>query len=185
MLGSLCWVHDYCYVALHDYVLRHPLTAIFVWPLHDLSCIYSVLFGAICYTDTFHTLCSVRLGRALATSWTSILQGPQSAIMGLLNTASSSRIQRPKSPPWRPQQPGCLRNALLCTSYRILHDLGYHVIKCRVKDLHHSKPPVPSAWCSQAGENCRKALVVPQEKSISNLAHAIAANAILILMSTI
>src|SRR5258706_10173593 len=46
-----------------------------------------------------------------------------------------------------------------CTFHRVLHDLGYHVIKYRVKDLQHSKPPVPSVWCSQVGTNSCKALV--------------------------
>src|SRR5258706_2402295 len=44
------------------------------------------------------------------------------------------------------------------TFHRVLHDLGYHVIKCRVKDLQHSKPPVPSVWCSQASTSSCKAL---------------------------
>ena len=74
---------------------------------------------------------------------------------------------------------GGLCKSFPCTFHRILYDLGYRVIKCLVKDLQHSKSPVPSVWCSQVSTNTAKLSFVLQEKSIPNPARAIAASAIL------
>src|SRR5258706_2515983 len=66
-----------------------------------------------------------------------------------------------------------------CTFHRVLHDLGYRVIKCCVKDLQHSKPPVPSMWYSRPAQTAVNLSFALQEKSIPNSALAIVASAIL------